>query len=58
MRRQRPLTRALTLLVLLAAALLFFFPLYYLLATSLKTKAELFATEPTLDPAGSDAGGL
>ena len=51
MRRQRPLTRGLTLIVLFLAALLFFFPLYYLFATSLKTKAELFASEPTLIPA-------
>jgi multiple sugar transport system permease protein len=50
MRRQRPLTRVLTLIVLFGAALLFFFPLYYLFATSLKTKAELFASEPTLVP--------
>jgi multiple sugar transport system permease protein len=50
MRRQRPLTRVLTLIVLAGAALLFFFPLYYLFATSLKTKAELFAAEPTLVP--------
>ena len=50
MRRQRPLTRVLTLIVLGGAALLFFSPLYYLIATSLKTKAELFAPEPTLVP--------
>lgn len=50
MRRQRPLTRILTLLALLGVAVVFFFPLYYLVATSLKTKAELFATEPTLVP--------
>lgn len=50
MRRQRPLTRLLTLAALVGVAVVFFFPLYYLVATSLKTKAELFATEPTLVP--------
>jgi len=50
MRRQRPLPRLLTLAALLGVAVVFFFPLYYLLATSLKTKAELFASEPTLVP--------
>ena len=50
MRRQRPLTRILTVCVLVAIAIVFLFPLYYLVATSLKTKAELFAAEPTLVP--------
>lgn len=50
MRRQRPPARILTLLALVAVAVVFFFPLYYLVATSLKTKAELFATESTLVP--------
>ena len=50
MRRQRRLPRLFTLAALLGVAVVFFFPLYYLVATSLKTKAELFASEPTLVP--------
>jgi len=50
MRRQRPLTRLLTLAALLGVAVVFVFPLYYLVATSLKPKAELFAIDPTLVP--------
>ncbi len=50
MRRQRPIARLLTAIALLVAAVVFFFPLYVLVATSLKTKAELFAPEPTLVP--------
>ncbi|HEY6056385.1 MAG TPA: carbohydrate ABC transporter permease [Candidatus Limnocylindrales bacterium] len=48
--RRRRLSRVCTGLVLGAAALVFIFPLYYLVATSLKTKAELFAVVPTLVP--------
>ena len=35
---------------MLAVGLIFLFPLYVLVATSLKTKAELFLREPTLVP--------
>ncbi|HET9755555.1 MAG TPA: carbohydrate ABC transporter permease [Candidatus Limnocylindrales bacterium] len=50
MRRGRPLTRLLTVIGLLAVGLIFFSPLYVLVATSLKTKAELFLPEPTVIP--------
>ena len=39
-----------TAIVLAVVAAIFAFPLYYLVATSLKTKAELFAAVPTLVP--------
>jgi multiple sugar transport system permease protein len=42
--------RLLTVIGLLAVGLVFVFPLYVLLATSLKPKAELFLGEPTLIP--------
>ena len=50
MRRGRPMRRLLTVIGLLAVGLVFVFPLYVLLATSLKPKAELFLGEPTLIP--------
>jgi multiple sugar transport system permease protein len=50
MNRGRRSTRIATYLLLLGIALVFAFPLYYLIATSLKTKAELFAIVPTLIP--------
>ena len=37
------------------ALLVFAFPLFYLISTSLKTKADLFAPVPDLAPAGSNA---
>ena len=46
----RTLTRIATWVVLAIAFALFVFPLYYLLVTSLKTKAELFQAVPTLVP--------
>lgn len=46
----RALSRLLTTVVLVVAVLVFAFPLYYLVVTSLKTKAELFAAVPTLFP--------
>jgi multiple sugar transport system permease protein len=50
MQRRRLTTRVLALVGLLVVAVIFFFPLYVLVATSLKPKAELFASEPTLVP--------
>ena len=50
MRRGRPMRRLLTVIGLLAVGLVFVFPLYVLVATSLKPKAELFLGEPTLIP--------
>jgi multiple sugar transport system permease protein len=43
-------TRLLTWVALGVAFLVFIFPLYYLVVTSLKTKAELFSAVPTLFP--------
>jgi multiple sugar transport system permease protein len=48
--RSRPLTRIATALLLAAIAFVFAFPLFYLIATSLKTKADLFAPVPSLFP--------
>jgi multiple sugar transport system permease protein len=42
--------RILAVAVLAVVGLLYLFPLYWLVATSLKTKAELFAENPTLVP--------
>ncbi len=47
---RRRVTRILTAAVLILATLIFAFPLYYLVVTSLKTKAELYAPVPTLFP--------
>jgi len=49
-RRRRSPAWIATSLVLAVVAALFVFPLFYLVSTSLKTKAELFATVPTLVP--------
>lgn len=46
----RALARGLTVVVLVIATAVFVFPLYFLVVTSLKTKAELFAAVPTLFP--------
>ena len=46
----RSVTRVLTAVVLLIVVVLFAFPLYYMVATSLKPRAELFAAVPTLVP--------
>src|SRR5437868_7739917 len=55
--RTPPITRIATYALLGVIAFLFAFPLYYLVVTSLKTKADLFAPvqalvppTPTLDP--------
>jgi multiple sugar transport system permease protein len=48
--RSRRLTRIATSLLLAGIAFLFAFPLFYLVATSLKTKADLFAPVPSLVP--------
>jgi multiple sugar transport system permease protein len=50
MQHSRRATRYATYILLGAIGLVFAFPLYYLIATSLKTKAELFAIVPTLIP--------
>lgn len=47
---RRRATRILTAGILIVATLIFAFPLYYLVVTSLKTKAELYAPVPTLFP--------
>jgi multiple sugar transport system permease protein len=47
---RRVVTRAITVVILIAATLLFAFPLYYMVITSLKPRAELFAAVPTLLP--------
>jgi multiple sugar transport system permease protein len=47
---RRTATRLATVVVLTLAFLVFVFPLYYLVVTSLKTKAELYAVIPTLVP--------
>jgi multiple sugar transport system permease protein len=47
----RILKRVLTIAVLGAALVAFVFPLYYLVVTSLKDRAELYAAVPTLIPA-------
>jgi multiple sugar transport system permease protein len=47
---RQALIRAVTAAILIAAIVVFAFPLYYLVVTSLKTKAELFAAVPTLIP--------
>jgi multiple sugar transport system permease protein len=46
----RIVTRLLTSFALAMAFAIFVFPLYYLVVTSLKTKAELFSAVPTLYP--------
>jgi multiple sugar transport system permease protein len=48
--RSRRLTRIATSLLLAGIAFLFAFPLFYLVATSLKTKADLFAPVPSRVP--------
>ncbi|HEU4673381.1 MAG TPA: carbohydrate ABC transporter permease [Candidatus Limnocylindrales bacterium] len=50
MRRRWTLGRIVTTAVLVVAVVVFVFPLYWLIATSLKTKAELYAVVPTLVP--------
>ncbi|MFV2064124.1 MAG: carbohydrate ABC transporter permease [Chloroflexota bacterium] len=47
---RRRLTRIATSLVLIVTLILFAFPLYYLVVTSLKTRAELNLSTPTLIP--------
>ena len=47
---RRSITRIATGAVLILATAIFAFPLYYLVATSFKTRAELFAAVPTLFP--------
>jgi multiple sugar transport system permease protein len=47
---RRTATRLATVIVLTMAFVVFVFPLYYLVVTSLKTKAELYAVVPTLIP--------
>jgi multiple sugar transport system permease protein len=42
--------RVLAIIVLAIVGVLYLFPLYWLIATALKTKAELFAAHPTLVP--------
>jgi multiple sugar transport system permease protein len=49
-RRKWSLTRIATILLLAVIAFIFAFPLFYLIATSLKTKADLFAPVPALFP--------
>lgn len=48
--RSRGFTRVATTLLLGVIAFVFAFPLFYLVATSLKTKADLFAPVPSLFP--------
>jgi len=48
--RSRRLTKVATAVLLAAIAFVFAFPLFYLIATSLKTKADLFAPVPSLFP--------
>jgi multiple sugar transport system permease protein len=48
--RSRRLTKAATAVLLAVIAFVFAFPLFYLIATSLKTKADLFAPVPSLFP--------
>jgi multiple sugar transport system permease protein len=50
MHRSRGLTRVATSVLLAGIAAVFAFPLLYLISTSLKTKADLFAPVPTLLP--------
>ena len=50
MRGRRPLRQLLGVIALLVVGLIFIFPLYVLVATSLKPKAELFLGEPTIVP--------
>ncbi len=47
---RRRLTRIATSLILIVTLILFAFPLYYLVVTSLKTRAELNLSTPTLIP--------
>jgi multiple sugar transport system permease protein len=47
---RRTATRVLTTFILLLATAIFAFPLYYLIVTSLKDKAELYAPVPALWP--------
>lgn len=49
-RRSRDLTRLATTALLAVIAFIFAFPLFYLIATSFKTKADLFAPVPALFP--------
>jgi multiple sugar transport system permease protein len=50
MHRSRTLTKVATTLLLGVIAFVFAFPLFYLISTSLKTKADLFAPVPSLFP--------
>jgi multiple sugar transport system permease protein len=50
MHRATPVTRIATYALLAVITFLFAFPLYYLIVTSLKTKADLFAPVPSLLP--------
>ena len=50
MSRSRGLTRVATTLLLAAIGFVFAFPLFYLISTSLKTKADLFAPVQTVFP--------
>ncbi len=51
MHRSRTITRVATTVLLAVIGFLFAFPLFYLISTSLKTKADLFAPVPSLFPA-------
>jgi multiple sugar transport system permease protein len=50
MHRTTSVTRIATYILLAVIAFVFAFPLYYLIVTSLKTKADIFAAVPTLLP--------
>jgi multiple sugar transport system permease protein len=49
--RSRPLRRVVAFVALALVGLIYFFPLYWLLATALKGRAELYAPTPTIFPA-------
>ncbi len=49
--RRAPVRRIVALLALALVALVYFFPIYWLLATALKGRAELYAPVPSLVPA-------
>ena len=51
MHRSRTITRVATTVLLALIGVVFAFPLFYLISTSLKTKADLFAPVPSLFPA-------
>jgi multiple sugar transport system permease protein len=51
MHRSRTITRVATTVLLAVIGFVFAFPLFYLISTSLKTKADLFAPVPSIFPA-------